>query len=1179
MINFKQTYNRAEFLNFLDKFLPEDFLNEIETINFESNYTRQVTCLGECNSLGIVVFEVQHTSTHDARVALSKEAFRLLYNRSTKNKALVLFVPIDNPETYRFSLVSIDVELDEHKVRKSYSNPRRYSYLLGEGAKVYTPTKYLSVKGRVKDSKDLLDRFSVEVLTKEFYNELFTWYQWALSDEIGVTFPNDRSTESDDRKIEEHLIRLITRLMFVWFIKQKKLVPELLFEVDQLKSLLKNFEATDGKQDTYYRAILQNLFFATLNNKIEERDFAVDGGFYENKVQYGIKTLFRYADEFSVPKEEVIQIFGKVPFLNGGLFECLDKDTPDSNGKIMYSDGFSRRKDKQSRAFIPNILFFDPVKGILSILNKYNFTIEENSPLDIEVALDPELLGKVFENLLGTYNPETKETARKQSGSFYTPREIVQYMVDESLVAHLKRTVGDELEAEYRKLINHTDDPIALTDQQRSDIFKSLKAYKILDPACGSGAFPMGILNRMLAIIERLPIPANISIYDLKLYLIENCIYGIDIQSIAVQISKLRFFISLICEQQPNADSADNYGIQPLPNLETKFVAANTLIGLTPQNAQRNLFEDPQIEVTRNELMQVRHKHFLASTSKQKKECRDEDKKLREKLAHLLDDNGNFAPEDARQLADWNPYDQNTSSPFFDAAWMFGISSDILIQKNNIQSSEISALNLQIEAINKQIAAINYSFKENHEPEILKLQFITANLQVSIIEVELDMIRSNIDKLFGSINNQISNVFKEPENLTYLIKSLNTSIKEVNRKITQIESNLQSAKPIESGGYFDIVIGNPPYGAKFTNEEKKYFNVKYKHQQYQPESYLLFIEKGIKLLASNGILSFIIPNTWLTNLKTTKIRKFIFDTITVIDIVHFRNSVFEAVVDTEIVVFKNSVAKNNTVNLNIKDSKDNYINILQTKFVESEGFPINIFEDNEASLIRLKLANIEKLDLCCKITQGTKPFQVGKGNPKQTREIVDEKEFVSRTRKDESFLPLLRGSLMNRYSILWDNNYWISLGDWLAEPRYSANYQAEEKIIIRQTGDSLIATLDKKQFVVRDNLYTIVPKSPSINLRYILGVINSKLMNWYYQNLLNSEKGEALAQVKRGHIALLPIQRNENQQPFITLVDRILSAKQANPKANTSALESEIDRLVYELYGLTEEEIKIVEGK
>ncbi|MCK9625586.1 MAG: Eco57I restriction-modification methylase domain-containing protein [Bacteroidales bacterium] len=682
MINFKQLYNKAEFLRFLERdFLPTDFKEENEVLDFSDNYTRQATRLGVCPCLELEVIEVIHTSTHDARVGLSKEVFKLLLNRSIRNRALILFVPQDNPGNYRFSLVNIDVEVDENKVRRAYSNPRRYSFLLGEEAKTHTPTQYLINKGRVKDFEDLQKRFSVEVLTKEFYAELFAWYQWALSEEVGVTYPNDRSTERDDRKIEEHLIRLITRLMFVWFIKQEKLIPEVIFDLDKLKSLLKNFESTSLKQDSYYRAILQNLFFATLNNKIEDRAFALDGSFIENKAQYGIKTLFRYADEFSISKEQVIQLFNKVPFLNGGLFECLDKDTPDGNGKIVYSDGFSRRKDRQSRAFVPNILFFDEVKGIISILNKYNFTIEENSPLDVEVALDPELLGKVFENLLGTYNPETKETARKQSGSFYTPREIVQYMVDESLIAYLKRSVGEEFEVEYRKLISQTDEKTSLTDIQKNQVYKSLIACKIIDPACGSGAFPMGVLNRMLAIIEKLPIPANISKYDLKLYLIENCIFGIDIQSIAVQISKLRFFISLICEQTPTTDSSSNFGIKPLPNLETKFVAANTLIGLTPRNVQNNLFEDPQIEVTKSELLQIRHKHFLANTSKQKKECREEDKNLREKLAVLLDKNGDFAPGDAHQLANWNPYDQNSSSPFFDSEWMFGIKNrfDIVI--------------------------------------------------------------------------------------------------------------------------------------------------------------------------------------------------------------------------------------------------------------------------------------------------------------------------------------------------------------------------------------------------------------------------------------------------------------------------------------------------------------------
>ncbi len=1245
MINFKQTYNRADFLHFLETdFLPEDFLIEEEPINFESNYTRNVIRLGECKSLELDVFEVQHTSTHDARVGLSKEAFRLIYNRSTKNKALVVFVPINNPETFRFSLVAIEVELDEHKVRKSFSNPRRYSYLLGEEAKVHTPTKYLSLKGRVKDAKDLQNRFSVEVLTKEFYNELFAWYQWALSDEIGVTLPNDRSLESDDRKIEEHLIRLITRLMFVWFIKQKKLVPDLLFEADQLKSLLSNFEATDNKQDTFYRAILQNLFFATLNNKIEERAFAADGNFQENRVQYGIKTLFRYADDFSVPKEQVIQIFSKVPFLNGGLFECLDKDTPDSNGKIMYSDGFSRKKGRQSRAFVPNILFFEPEKGILSILNKYNFTIEENSPLDIEVALDPELLGKVFENLLGTYNPETKETARKQSGSFYTPREIVQYMVDESLVAHLKRTVGDELEDEYRKLINPADDTVQLTDLQKSDIFNSLKACKILDPACGSGAFPMGILNRMLAIITKLPIPEDISLYDLKLNLIENCIYGIDIQSIAVQISKLRFFISLICEQQPNADSADNFGIKPLPNLETKFVAANTLIGLTPKNAQRNLFEDPQIDVTRAELMQIRHKHFLASTAKQKKECRDEDKKLREKLAKLLDVNGNFAPDDARQLADWNPYDQNARSNFFDTEWMFGLTVNNSVQNGNFQSSEISALNLQIEAINKQITAINYSLNQNHEPEILKLQFITANLQVSIIEAELTNIRNNIAELFGSIDNKISNISREPENITYLINSLNTAIKEVNKKITKIESELQPVKQIETGGYFDIVIGNPPYIKEYT--ERKAFDGLRNSTYYQGKMDLwyMFACSGIDMLADNGSLCFIATNNWVTNGGASKMRNKIIEDSKIVQLVDFGNfMIFEnASIQTMVMIFaRNKQTDNYTFDFRklngdtklldaldlLKKNNNNKAEYLQPTInrlkVKNSFLTFNA-DDGEFILNKIYTKGNFLLDSKFEVAQGivfpqdflnkknqmvlANKLIVGQGifalldQEKQALELSDNELRLIKPYYTTEQVHQYFTDNRNTLWLIYTDSKFKNPGSMQPYPKLKEHLDRFESVITSDNrpyglhrarderffkGEKIIVQrkcVGRPSFSYTDfdcyvsaTFYVI--KTNRLNQKYLLGLLNSKLIEFWLKN-----KGKMQGnnfQLDKEPLLDIPIltTSNENQQPFITLVDRILSAKQANPKADTSTMEKEIDRLVYELYGLTEEEIAIVENK
>jgi hypothetical protein len=241
---------------------------------------------------------------------------------------------------------------------------------------------------------------------------------------------------------------------------------------------------------------------------------------------------------------------------------------------------------------------------------------------------------------------------------------------------------------------------------------------------------------------------------------------------------------------------------------------------------------------------------------------------------------------------------------------------------------------------------------------------------------------------------------------------------------------------------------------------------------------------------------------------------------------------------------------------------------------------VNIYLSDFASKIDFKFSTLLKLDNVAKITQGTKPFQKGKGKPKQDENTMQEKPFVQNFKKDETFRPLLRGSLINKYVITWNNDYYISLGDWLAEPRYSANYDAPEKIVIRQTGSSLIATIDNRQFVVRDNLYTIISTNKEYSEHILLACLNSKLLNWYYQNIVNNEVGEALAQVKRGHLEILPIP-NYNQTIFEkleNLIKQVLDLKQADNSKDTKDLENQIDQLIFELYGLTKEEINVIEN-
>lgn len=748
-MEFNKAYSRQEFVRFLqNSFLPEDFVPSEEEVWFRTKmtYSTEAVKLGTCQSLELVVYEVKHRSRHNARVSLSKEAFRMLADE-TQDRALVVFVPEDSNENYRFSLIEITLDAadDSARVTKRYSNPRRYSYFLGEGIAYYTPNKYLNEKGRVVSKEDLLSRFSVEVLTKEFYQELSDWYAWAIKI---IRFPNNIDDKDDDAKFNnEGAIRLITRLIFVWFLKQRHLIPEEFFDERYIAdNLIEGFNPhamvdlfSKSNESKYYKAILQNLFFAMLNSPItteggkelSERHFRNGRGDYDNN------KLMRYESYFKNPQLFVDLANRTVPFLNGGLFDCLD-----DKDHGMYYDGFSDRESVKNSLIIPDYLFFGEevgknidlsewygdkkkkkvsARGIIDILKRYNFTVEENTPFDKEVSLDPELLGKVFENLLASFNPETQTTARKQTGSFYTPREIVQYMVDESLVAHLKRTVGEELEPQYRQLMQYSDDDVELTAEQRKSIMQSLYNCKILDPACGSGAFPMGILQQMVHILnridpdnsgwkemmlqkaldetseayrnsssdERKELIADIersfdesinrSDYARKLYLIENCIYGVDIQPIAIQISKLRFFISLVVDQNTNADPTDNFGIRPLPNLEAKFVAANTLIGLVKKDA--SLFDSAEIKAKENELKIAKHKIFGAKTVKTKRKYKNIVNDLRQEIADMLYANGAVGNDEARQLASWDMFDQNASSPFFDSEWMFGVKDgfDIVI--------------------------------------------------------------------------------------------------------------------------------------------------------------------------------------------------------------------------------------------------------------------------------------------------------------------------------------------------------------------------------------------------------------------------------------------------------------------------------------------------------------------
>jgi len=553
--------------------------------------------------------------------------------------------------------------------------------------------------------------FDVEGISKEFYQKIAAWYFWAQGYK-GVKYPRSVITDADKSIF---FIRMLTRLIFCWFMRAKGLVPEELFDLKAIKTKLKDSKKDEG---IYYKAILQNLFFATLNREIKERSFRHknDKGLDGN---YGVTTLYRYADLMKDP-DEILAVFKKIPFVNGGLFECLD-DT--QVRPEIRRDDFS--ENGKNPLCIPDDLFFGlereidlsgtygdkkhkkiSVAGLINILKKYQFTVEENTPLDQSVALDPELLGKVFENLLASFNEETKTTARKALGAFYTPREIVDYMVDEALLAYLKGKLPDASEDKLRALLAYSDEPHGFSDDEVEKLIDAIDHLKALDPAVGSGAFPMGMLHKLVHVLGKLDprnekwkqrqlakiddielreqaeraFRDNPADYGRKLYLIQNCIYGVDIQPVAVQIAKMRFFISLLVDQKQTGDPENNYGILALPNLETNFVAANTLIGI--DRPQQLSLRNPDIEKKEEELHRVRQAHFSAKTPKTKAKCREKDEKLRAEIAELLKYEG-WGDKTAQMLANWNPYDQNASAEFFDLEWMFGIKDGVDIVIGN----------------------------------------------------------------------------------------------------------------------------------------------------------------------------------------------------------------------------------------------------------------------------------------------------------------------------------------------------------------------------------------------------------------------------------------------------------------------------------------------------------------
>lgn len=655
-MNLAKPYDQPDFLDFLKDFLP-DFEKDISPVNLLHDFKTiaKVTHLGRSETLDLDIYEFKAIGKSQKKISQAIESFKVI-KQQMSFRALVSY-QTDDDENWRLALLQMTPDLtDEGKRIQKFSNPRRYSFLLGTTAKINTPKKFLDSDKKIASFDDLEKRFSVEVVNKDFYNQIAYFFSRLtggdrksgskqLHFEPEMALPPQ--SNPDKNKSQEFTVRLIGRIIFCWFLKQKKSKNDLSLLPEKYLSS----DAVRANKD-YYHNILEKVFFEVLNKPIDDR------------------------------KTEVLNDFNSIPYLNGGLFDPHEDDH--YNGQPFW---VLKIPDKWFEEFF-------------EILETYNFTIDENTVIDTDLSIDPEMLGRIFENLLAEINPETGESARKSTGSYYTPRPIVEYMVDQSLILYLLTKTGI-IEEKIKALVSidlEDDQSAPLTQDEKIKVIDALDTVKIIDPACGSGAFPIGILQKIVFMLGQVDSEGKFWFekklegsdpllsedikrkfekenfdYIRKTGVIRDSIYGVDIQPIAVEVSKLRCFLTLIVDEEIDDNDPKNRGIKPLPNLEFKFVTANTLIGL-PDVKQGGLFEDHD-EI--NRLKDVRDRYFV-SNGLRKEQLKTEFYRVKNQMSQSQIFKGGEGHL-TMALAAWDPFG-NKSSEWFDPEWMFGIKAfDIAI--------------------------------------------------------------------------------------------------------------------------------------------------------------------------------------------------------------------------------------------------------------------------------------------------------------------------------------------------------------------------------------------------------------------------------------------------------------------------------------------------------------------
>lgn len=995
------------------------FWNTPSVVATSSPFAKQALWLGTItlsDEQTIAVYEVELAESVD--IERNRRGIRdmlLTAWRINGNAGAFMFCYRKNESVLRFSYVSESWKFaDDGSYQKESTDTRRYTYLLGEGHRSRTAIQQFE---KLRDSqlslKDLTKAFSVDAVSdmffdgykKQYENIIFyitgkrmvkvsnKWEERLEGQPCQYIMHQFSHFPNPEKSIRDYVKKLMGRLVFLQFLQKKGWLGV-------------GIHDEWGSGDSEF---IQNLFA-----RCDDKDHFID------------KVLEPLFNDLNSENEKKLPQY-RTPYLNGGLFEQEAADDTDFPLPEKY------------------------MKSLLDFFASYNFTIDENDPDDAEVGVDPEMLGRIFENLLED---------NKDKGAFYTPKEIVSYMCRESLIAYLQTGIQEEATKEAIRLFVTTHQ---IQEHLPENTDQLLKDVKICDPAIGSGAFPMGLLKELFLCRTALEGISQHQAAEIKKHIIQQNVYGVDIERGAVDIARLRFWLSLIVDEETP---------QALPNLDFKIMQGNSLLEqykgvdlstMTEKKADNTgmlTFFDDMIDVYRKELRDMLVQYF---------DCIDHK------------------------------------------------------EKQNLRACIIDNVKQQL--------------REQH---------------ININFGDLDL--SGNDQFF-LWHTWFHDVF--------------------------------------SKGGFDIVIGNPPYvfarnseEKGMTQEDKELYYKKFILAKYQINLYHLFVEQGVNLLNEKGTFAYIIPNNWMTINTNKEFRKYILSKSNII-ITNFYKKVFDvAEVDSSILIFKKSsgdsfVMLNEAVRV---DMIETISKVSKERLLSNKDYIINIdlYKSNEFIRVLNKIEAFScTLNSLSEVKAGLKAYEVGKGNPSQTAEMKKGRVYHSLRQLDDSYYPYIDGNDVKRYVLTWERKEYLKYGDNLAAPRKNWALYSSPRILVRQIPSKppyCINACFTDKIVLNDmNSMNII--DIKCNPYYLLAVINSRPISFWFAHRFGKLQRGLFPQFKINELASFPIPScgKEQEKRLAELANKIMIAKEANFTADTSALESEIDRLVCQLYGLTDEEIAVME--